>query len=78
MSDYCVHVKRTGPFQSDWEWRILRRSKQIDVGIYGKAFATEAAARRQGEIALKKFLADLAKSAGTGESSERRSGRLVE
>ena len=59
LSDYYVHVKRTGPFQSKWEWRILRRSKEIDVGIYGKGFATEEAARRQGEAALEKLLADL-------------------
>jgi len=59
LSDYYVHVKRTGPFQSKWEWRILRRSKEIDVGLFGKGFATEAEARRHGAVALTKFLADL-------------------
>jgi hypothetical protein len=44
---------------------MLRRSKQIGVGLYGKGFATEADARGQDEIALKKLLADLAKPEGT-------------
>jgi len=75
MSDYYVHVKRTGPFQSKWEWRILRRSKEIDVGIYGKGFATETAARRHGAVALKKLLADLENPKGPAGSNEQGAGR---
>jgi len=69
MSDYYVHVKRTGPSQSQWEWRILRRSKEIDIGIYGRGFATEADAQRYGAIALKKFLTGLEKSNRTAKNS---------
>lgn len=57
-SDYYVHVKRAGPLHLKWEWRILQRSKEIGVGLYGRGFATAEAARRNGEVALKKFLAD--------------------
>jgi hypothetical protein len=58
VSDYYVHVKRAGHSQTHWEWRILQRSKQIGIGLYGKGFVTADAARRSGEAALKKFLAD--------------------
>ena len=58
-SDYYVHIKRmSAPFQFKWEWRILRRSKDIDVGIYGAGFSTPEGARRSGKVALEKFLAD--------------------
>jgi hypothetical protein len=66
-TDYYVHIKRTGPFQSKWEWRILRRSKEIDVGIYARGFATAEAARRSGEIALKKLLANPALVPASGQ-----------
>jgi len=39
VSDYYVHVKRTGHFRhsrSRWEWRILRRSKQIGIGFMAR------------------------------------------
>jgi hypothetical protein len=68
-SDFYVHVKRTGPFQSRWQWVILRRSKEIDIGIYGKGFATAEAARRNGEVALEKFLAERAPVANTIQQS---------
>ena len=55
-----MHIKRTGNLRSEWEWRILQRSKEIGVGLYGRGFATAEAARRNGESALEKFLADLA------------------
>ena len=58
-SDYYVHIKRmSAPFRFKWEWRILRRSKDIDVGIYGAGFSTPEGARRSGKVALEKFLSD--------------------
>jgi len=60
VSDYYVHIKRMGNLRSEWEWRILQRSKEIGVGLYGRGFATAEAARRNGESTLEKFLADLA------------------
>jgi hypothetical protein len=60
VSDYYVHVKRAGHTRKQWEWRILQRSKEIGVGLYGRGFATAEAARASGERALEKFLANLA------------------
>ena len=58
MSDYYVHVKRAGHSRNKWEWRILQRSKEIGIGLYGRGYATAEAARINGQIALEKFLAD--------------------
>ena len=59
MSDYIVSVKRTQNCLSQWEWRILQRSKDFGVGLYGvgTGFSTEGAARSNGEVALQKVLA---------------------
>src|SRR5215467_10423695 len=56
VSDYHLHVERTRNCLSQWEWRILQRSRGI--GRCGTGFTTEEAARRYGEIALQKFIAD--------------------
>ena len=58
MGDYYLSIRRTGIFRSEWEWKILRRSKLMSVSVGGKGFATESAARTQGRIALKKLLAE--------------------
>jgi hypothetical protein len=61
MGDYYLSIRRTGVFHSEWEWRILRRSRLVGPRLGGRGFATtESAARSQGRIALKKFLADQA------------------
>jgi hypothetical protein len=55
MSEYYLNIQRTGNCSSQWEWRILQRSRSI--GICGTGFTTEEAARCYGEVALEKFLA---------------------
>ena len=70
MSDYYLHVERTRNCISQWEWRILQRSRGI--GRCGTGFTTEEAARRYGEVALEKFLADpaLGKQTSHGDGQE--------
>jgi hypothetical protein len=77
VSDYYVHVKREGRARNKWEWRILRRSKEIGVGLYGRGFATAEAARLHGEVALKKFLAGPALVPGERQADQPSSATLT-
>lgn len=68
MRDYYVSVRKTGVFNSEWEWRILRRSRPVGPRLAGKGFAaTAGAAHTQGKLALKKFLAEQAITTGQAD-----------
>ena len=44
-----------------WMWEIHRRSRPLEVRIYGDGFGLEAVAKVLGEKALRQFLEGLAK-----------------
>jgi hypothetical protein len=65
VDSYFLTVTRRGKAHT-WRWQIHRRTKPLAVKWYEDGFASENAARRSGEKALREFLADLAREPDDG------------